>query len=129
MPLNKIHVPEHLPSETCHAINNLLHDSLVVTCGVKPDDFFSLICRYNVQDMILHPTFLGERDPENTIIIEITLLAGREDAKKEALFKEVRKRLEGIGFNPNNSIMFLLENQIIDWSFTAAGSDKSLLGL
>ena len=128
MPFNKIHVPEHLPNETCRSINNLLHDSLVETCGVNPDDFFCLICRYNIEDMILHPTFLGERDPENTIIIEIALLAGREDPNKEALFKDVRARLEGIGFNPNNSIMFLLENDAIDWSFSPAGSVKSVLG-
>jgi len=129
MPFNKIHVPEHLSSETCHAINDLLHDSLVETCGANSEDFFCVICRYNVQDMILHPTFLGERDPKNTIIIEIALLAGREDPKKEALFKDVRAKLEKIGFNPNNSIMFLIENKPIDWSFSPAGSVKSVLGL
>lgn len=61
--------------------------------------------------MILHPTFLGERDPSSTITIEITLLAGRSHAQKEALYKDVRLRLRDIGFDPNNSIMFLTENK------------------
>jgi hypothetical protein len=60
--------------------------------------------------MILHPTFLGDRDPSSTIVIEIALLAGRADDQKEALYRDVRHRLGGIGFDPNNSIMFLIEN-------------------
>lgn len=129
MPFNKIHVPQHLPVETCRAINDLLHDSLVETCGSHPDDYFCLIVRYAAEDMILHPSFLGDRDPAETIILEIALLAGRSDAQKEALFKEIRRRLGEIGFDPANSIVFLLENRPIDWSFSAAGSVKTVLNL
>lgn len=79
--------------------------------------------------MILHPSFLGKRDPASTIIIEIALLAGRSDEQKEALFKDIRHRLRGIDFNPDNSIIFLMENNPIDWSFSSAGSVKSVLKL
>jgi hypothetical protein len=79
--------------------------------------------------MICHPTFLGQRDPDSTIVIEITLLAGRNDDQKEALYKDIRRRLDGIGFNSSNSIIFLTENKPIDWSFSEAGSVKSVLGL
>ena len=129
MPFNKLHVPQHLSVETCHAINDLLHDSLVETCGVNPEDYFCLVSRYSADDMILHPTFLGNRDPASTIVIEIALLAGRSDAQKEALFKDVRRRLRGIDFDPANSIIFLIENRAIDWSFSEAGSVKFVLGL
>ena len=129
MPFNKLHVPKHLSVEECHAINDLLHDCLVETCGVNPDDYFCLISRYSAEDMILHPTFLGRRDTASTIIIEIALLAGRSDEQKEALFKDVRRRLSQIDFDPANSILFLIENNPIDWSFSEAGSVKSVLGL
>jgi hypothetical protein len=129
MPFNKLHVPLDLPVETCRAINDLLHDSLVETCGVNPEDNFCLIARYAAEDMILHPTFLGDRDPSSTVIIEIALLAGRADEQKEKLFRDIRRRLGKIGFNPQNSIVFLLENRPIDWSFSEAGSVKSVLGL
>jgi hypothetical protein len=129
MPFNKLHVPQDLPVSTCHAINKLLHDSLVETCNVNPKDFFCLVSRYSASDMIFHPTFLGNRDPAATIVIEIALLAGRSDAQKESLFADVRRRLGEIGFEPNNSIMFLIENNAIDWSFSQAGSVKSVLGL
>lgn len=129
MPFNKLHVPRSLTAETCHAINDLLHATLVETCGVSPDDNFCLISRYAADDMILHPTFLGDRDPASTIVIEIALLAGRSDDQKEALYKDLRHGLRGIGLDPNNSIVFLIENGPIDWSFSGAGSVKSVLGL
>lgn len=129
MPFNKLHVPKTLPTEMCHAINDQLHASLVETCGVNPDDYFCLISRYDAEDMILHPTFLGERDPTATIVVEIALLGGRSDSQKEALYKDVRVRLREIGFEPQNSIMFLIENGPVDWSFSEAGSVKTVLGL
>lgn len=129
MPFNKLHVPQSLAVDMCHAINNLLHASLVETCGVNPDDYFCLVTRYAPEDMILHPTFLGNRDPAATVVIEIALLGGRSDEQKEALYKDVRNRLRETGFNPNNSIIFLIENKPIDWSFSEAGSVKSVLGL
>jgi len=129
MPFNKLHVPKALPRKMCHAINDQLHASLVKTCGVNPDDYFCLVSRYEPGDMILHPTFLGERDPGATIVIEIALLGGRSDNQKEALYKDVRRRLVEVGFDPKNSIMFLIENGPIDWSFSDAGSVKTVLGL
>lgn len=129
MPLSKIHVPQLLPTETCRLIAEELHISLVNTCGVKPDDNFCLISRYSQQDMIVHPTFLGNRDPDSCIVVEITLLSGRTDEQKESLYSDFRNRLKIIGFDPNNSIVFLVENNAIDWSFSEAGSVKSVLGL
>ena len=129
MPFNKIHVPKMLSSETCHAINDLLHASLVEVCGVNPDDFFCLISRYEPEDMIFHPTFLGKRDPAATIVIEIALLNGRTDNQKEELYKDVRRRLREIDFDPKNSIVFLIENSLVDWSFSEVGSVKTALGL
>ena len=85
MPFNTLHVPDHLPAQTCQAINAMLHACLVQTCGVHPDDDFCLVSRYAEQDMMLHPTFLGCRDPSNTIVIEIVLLGGRTDEQKEAM--------------------------------------------
>jgi hypothetical protein len=79
--------------------------------------------------MIFHPTYLGNRDPAATIVIEIALLAGRSDGQKEALYAAVRAGLGRIGFEPSNSILFLAENNPIDWSFSPAGSVKSVLGL
>ena len=129
MPLNKLHVPKDMPVQTCRQINDLLHDSLVENCAVNPEDYFCIVVRYAKDDMILHPTYLGERDVASTIIIDITLLAGRTEEQKEALYCDVRKRLNAIGFPSDNSIIYLTENGPIDWSFSQDGSVKKVLGL
>lgn len=129
MPLTKLHVPHTLAPETCRSIGEILHSSLVDTCGVNPDDNFCLVSRYAADESIIHPTFLGDRDIGATIVVEITLLSGRSDAQKETFYKDFRGRLRKIGFEPNNSIIFLTENNAIDWSFSEAGSVKSVLGL
>lgn len=129
MPFNRLHVPASLSAATCRKINDCLHQSLVATCGVNPDDDFCLVSRYAPEDMMCHPTFLGRREPQGTIFIEITLLTGRSDTQKEDLYRDVRERLDGIGFSPANSIIFLTENGPIDWSFSADGSVKKVLGL
>jgi hypothetical protein len=129
MPFSRLHVPESLSVETCRSINACLHASLVETCGVHPDDDFCLVSRYAPDDMMFHPAFLGRRDPRSSILIEITLLRGRDEHQKEALYADVRRRLDGIGFDAANAIIFLTENRAIDWSFSAAGSVKTVLGL
>lgn len=129
MPLNKLHVPRDLPAETCRQINGLLHASLVQCCAVHPEDDFCIIMRYAPGDMMLHPTYLGRRDPDATVIIDITLLGGRAEAQKEAFYDDLRNRLGQIGFPPDNAIIYLTENAPIDWSFSQAGSVKTVLGL
>ncbi len=58
-----------------------------------------------------------------------TQIAGPQLRDAMCSFRDVRRRLRDVGFEPRNSIMFLLENNPIDWSFSEAGSVKSVLGL
>jgi hypothetical protein len=64
-----------------------------------------------------------------SLSVEIALLAGRSDDQKEVLYSDIRRRLREIDFNSNNSIIFLIENKAVDWSFSQAGSVKSVLRL
>lgn len=129
MPLSKLHVPVGLPNATCRDLAEALHDSLVATCGVNPDDNFALIVRHDPDNMVIHPTFLGTRNVRTTIIIEIVLLAGRTDTQKDALYTDFRARLAPLGVDPNDTIMFLVENGPADFSFSPNGSVKSVLDL
>ena len=128
MPMSKLHVPDSFSDELARSIAEALHVSLVETCAVNPDDNFCLISKYPPAAMVVHPTFLGTRDPARTLVAEVTFLAGRTDAQKEMLYRDFRARLSKLGVEPNNSIVFLVENTAIDWSFSPAGSVKSVIG-
>ena len=110
MPFNHLHVPQDFAPALCQDINLALHESLAETCAVNPEDDFVLICRCAPGDMMFHPTFLGERDPDSAIVIEIALRTGRSNSQKEALYVDMRARLAALGLEPGNSIMFLLAN-------------------
>lgn len=129
MPLSKIHAPKTLADDLCLEIAEHLHRSLVQTCGVHEDDNFCLVAKYAEAERILHPSFLGARDPSRTIVVEVTLLAGRSEDQKEALYQDFRNRAHRTGFDPANIIIFLVENSAVDWSFSSAGSVKSVLDL
>ena len=87
-----------------------------------PDDDFTLVTRYAPEDILLHPSHLCERDPTKTFIVEITLLSGRTADQKEALYRDVRQRIGRLGLKPENSILYLVENAPVDWSFHPDGS-------
>lgn len=127
MPLCKLHLPQAIDADTATRIADALHESLVETCGVNPDDHFYLIQRYGAGDAHAHPTFLGSRDPSATFIAEITLLGGRTESQKETLYTDFRRRVAAIGLDPRNSVVFLVENGPVDWSFGPEGSVKKVL--
>lgn len=127
MPFTKLHVPESYSSELCEALSQLIHDSLVETCDVDPDDFFCLVARYPQGDMFISPTFMGNRSSKSTVVVEILLLIGRSHDQKENLYKEIRRRIAKTDARPEDAIIYLIENREIDWSFSSAGSVRSVI--
>lgn len=126
MPLSKIKLPSKLDAGLRHEIAEHLHASLVNTCDVAPDDNFCLITRHDDDKRIIHPSLLGRSDPMKTIVMEIMLLAGRTDGQKEELYRDIRRRLEGIGIRAGNVFVYLVENSSTNWSFGLEGFVKKM---
>jgi len=129
MPFAKINLPLEYDAQFGQSIAEELHLSLVKACGVHPDDNFCLISRSKDSERTIHPSFMGRRDPKKTVVIEITLLSGRADDQKEALYFDCRKRLEKLGVNGSDVIVYLVENRAIDWSFGPEGSVQKVRSL
>lgn len=128
MPFTKINLSLVYDVQLGQNIAEELHLSLVNTCSVHPDDNFCLISRSENSERIIHPSFMGRRDPTKTVVVEITLLSGRKDSQKEALYTDCRERLEKLGINSSDVIVYLVENSAIDWSFGAEGSVQKVRG-
>ncbi|MDJ0949595.1 MAG: tautomerase family protein [Alphaproteobacteria bacterium] len=116
MPLVRIAVPTHLPTERVRALADAVHEALVGTCDVPPSDHFQLISRFSDQDRIIDPTFPDVERSADAVIVEILLLAGRDDNRKRRLFEEIAKGAEAHGFRGDDIMVALVENRPIDWS-------------
>jgi len=129
MPVNRRHVPRGMPAQICRALNAAVHSAFVDACGVHPQDDFTYIARYDAEDMLLNPDFLGPRDPGQTILLETTILAGRTPAQKEAFYTALYAALPDIGLNPRNLIVSVTEATAHDFAFGPEGSVHTALGL
>lgn len=119
MPLIRIELPAALPPDRWAAvIAEAVHDSMVETIDVPPDDRFQLIASHASTALVMDPHFPGQQRPAAPFIIEITLRAGRGDAKKRALYAAIERRLVQAGLPPNSAMVVLTENGPADWSFS-----------
>ena len=116
MPLTRISVPQHLAPNQVRALADAVQTGLVSTCKVPADDCFQLVNRYEAGDMILNPTFGGVERTKDASIVEITLLQGRSDDQKRALYRSVTDLAVIAGFKADDIMMGLIENTAIDWT-------------
>ena len=107
MPLSRISVPQHLPTSRVLALADAVQAGLVSTCRVPPDDYFQLISRLAVVDMILNPTFGGVARTADASIVEITFLQGRTDDQKRALYRSVTSAAVAAGFKADDIMIAL----------------------
>jgi hypothetical protein len=116
MPLTKLSVPKHLASTMVKAQAAAVHDGLVKTCNVPPNDLFQLISRCEHDEMILDPSFGGVNRSRDACIAEVTFLRGRTDDQKRQLFRHVVEQAVSAGFRADDIMIALTENSHADWS-------------
>ncbi len=116
MPLVKISAPKHLSQTKVEALAQAVHEGLVSTCYVPPDDLFQLIARFEAGEIIMDPHFGGVNRSADACIVEILFLTGRTDAHKRALFKFVSDQAVRVGLRADDIMVALTENSLMDWS-------------
>jgi phenylpyruvate tautomerase PptA (4-oxalocrotonate tautomerase family) len=76
------------------------------------------IREYAAGDLIADPGFLGVARTGHPIFVEITLRRGRTVEKKQALYREIARRMAATGLvQPADVLIVLRENDLADWSF------------
>ena len=118
MPLVRIDIPASLPAgHWAPAIGQSVHQAMIETIGVPPDDRFQIIATHASAGLVIDPHFPGVTRPAAPFIIHITLRAGRTDAQKRALYAGIEARLVSAGLPPDSAMIVLAENTSPDWSF------------
>lgn len=117
MPLVRIDVGRREPAATVRAIADGVHAAMVATIDVPPDDRFQIVTVHEPGAMIVDPGYLGIARTDAAVIVNITLRAGRSNARKQALYRQIADNLAQAGLRAQDVMIVLTENTPADWSF------------
>lgn len=117
MPFIRTNVPQDTPAATRNAIVQGIHQALVGSIGMPPDELFNLVAGYATGEFACSPTFNGVARSDRVVVVEITLRRGRSDAMKRALYAAISHNLQAMaGVAPADVFIFMHENDYSDWS-------------
>ncbi|GAA0596335.1 tautomerase family protein [Kutzneria viridogrisea] len=104
--------------ERLDALGRAVHDALVETIGIPPDDRFQILTGHDGTSSTLRfDNYLGVHRDEGIVYVAITMRAGRTTAQKQALYRRIAELAqEYAGTEPRNVFVTLTENESADWS-------------
>ena len=95
-----------------------VYEALRAGIQIPENDRFVAIREYAAGDLIADPGYLGAVRSEHPVFVEITLRRGRATEKKQALYREIARRMSSTGLVRAEDILIVLrENETPDWSF------------
>jgi phenylpyruvate tautomerase PptA (4-oxalocrotonate tautomerase family) len=99
-------------------IGDCVHEALVATANVPPDDRFQTIQEVEADGLIFDPGYLGIERTGNVVFVQIFMNLGRTVEIKKALYAEIARRLQqGVGLRPEDLLVNLVEVPRENWSF------------
>ena len=116
MPFVRIHLKQDLPTPRRRAIADAVHEGLVATIGIPPDDRFQVLSSHG-DDLIYDPNFLGVDRSDGIVMVEVNLSVGRSFEIKRALYAGIADRLEALGIRRQDVFIHLMETTMLNWSF------------
>ncbi|MFF2077873.1 tautomerase family protein [Kitasatospora sp. NPDC058162] len=104
--------------ERLDALGRAVHEALVETIGIPPDDHFQVLTDHDgVNGTLRYGGYLGVRRDEGIVYVAITLRAGRSEERKRALYRRIAELAHAYaGTEPRNVFVVLTENASVDWS-------------
>jgi len=118
MPLVRITLRKGKTPEVLGEMSNAVHDALVATANVPPDDRFHVIEEVEHDRLVAHPTYGGVERSENIVFVQITLNAGRTVEVKRDLYADIARRMqESVAVRPDDVVISLIEVTKENWSF------------
>ena len=118
MPLVEITLRHGRSPEALRAIGDAIHEALVATANVPPDDRFQIFHTVPDEQLMAHPSYGGVNRSAGLLIIRITLNVGRTLEIKKALYSDLVRRLgAAAAVRPDDVLVNLVEVAKENWSF------------
>ena len=118
MPLVHITLAAGRPEAERRRIADAVHQALVATANVPPDDRFQAVHEVPAESLIWDPGYLGLWRSPRLVFIQITLNTGRTIEVKKALYAAIAAGLgEAAGLRADDVLVNLVEVPRENWSF------------
>lgn len=117
MPFIRVAVKKGTSQTKKTSIVDGIHQALIDSIGMPPDELFNLVSEYAPEDFFYSRSFNGIARSSELVVIEITLRRGRSDAMKKSLYANIAANLEkNADISPKDVYIFMHENDYSDWS-------------
>lgn len=118
MPLVRIDLCQGTSPEYRKMIGEAVHQAMVESLAVPPDDRFQVITEHPPEGMVFSRNYLGISHSGKIVFVQITLSTGRRPQQKRKLFKRIAELLAASpGVPPQDLIINLVEVAWENWSF------------
>jgi 4-oxalocrotonate tautomerase len=118
LPLITLSLEAGCTPEQKRQLADAVYEALRAAIGIPENDRFVAIREHAAGDLIADPGYLALARSEHPAFVEITLRRGRATEKKQALYREIARRMSATGLvRPEDLLIVLHENDIADWSF------------
>ncbi|MGR6974386.1 tautomerase family protein [Streptomyces cynarae] len=104
--------------ERLDALGRAVHDALVETLGIPPDDRFQVLTGHDgTRSTLRYDDYLGVHRDEGIVYVAITMRSGRPPERKQALYRRIAELAQKYaGTEPRNVFVTVTENESADWS-------------
>ncbi|MBX3585923.1 MAG: tautomerase family protein [Ramlibacter sp.] len=117
MPLVRIDLPAAVMPRAA-AVSDAVHQAMVQTFNVPPDDRFQTITPRAAGELVCTPEFLGVRHGDSVAFVQITCAPGRSLDMKKALYARIAADVARHGgLEPADVVINLVESARENWSF------------
>jgi phenylpyruvate tautomerase PptA (4-oxalocrotonate tautomerase family) len=118
MPLVRIELPETISTAAAQRAGAAVHQALVDTMGVPPDDRFQVITRHPAGALVITPEFLGVKHTPQALLVQVYCAPGRTLQQKRAFYARTAADVAAAcDVPPADIITNLVETLRENWSF------------
>ena len=118
MPLVRISLHAGKSAEYRRALGDGVHQSLVETLGVPPQDRFQIITEHDADGLIADPGYLGITRTDDVVLVQVTLGGGRRIVQKRAFVARTAELpATRPGLKPQELFINLVEVAWENWSY------------
>ncbi|WP_405875743.1 MULTISPECIES: tautomerase family protein [unclassified Streptomyces] len=100
------------------ALGRAVHEALVETLGIPPDDHFQVLVGHDgLNSTLRYGGYLGVHRDDGIVYVAITMRSGRTPAQKQALYRRIAELAHAYaGTEPRNVFVTVTENESANWS-------------